>query len=259
MISYCVVSYRPVYSKLLIKELMNKTSVPFEILLWLNVDDHGYEQFLSEMKAKGGAIRIIGKTPENIGMTAYLELFRKSQYEIIVQIDDDVVCISRRIAEGALEIFNKFNEVKQLTSDVWQDEYTTGARPPLNGYRLFNKQYGLYDGPIDGWFSLYHRSVLPLITQLPVNRYFPLGGMVRHMLKKQGLHGLLCTRFKVFHVIGPAYVNYYGMLDFEIRKYKELGRQEIVQWYEEEKKNLPPLEQLTIRVNGIIQNLDQFA
>ena len=259
MISYCIASYRPAYSKRLVNDLIKKTSVPFEILIWLNVDDCKFERFLGDKKAGGVPIKIIDKTPANIGMTAYIELFRKSQYEIIVQIDDDVICISREIAQRALEIFNRFKRVKQLTADVWQDEYTTGARPPLSAYKLFNRQYGLYNGPIDGWFSLYHRSILPLILDVPVSRYFPLGGVVKNRLKKQGLYGLLCTGFKVFHVIGPIYANYFGMLDFEIQKYKELGRYDIVEWYQKDKENLPAPEQLSVLIDGIIKHLDQFS
>lgn len=259
MISYCIASYRPEYSKRLVSDLINKMSVPFEILIWLNVHDPGYEKFLGKMKAKGGPIKIIGKTPDNIGMAAYLQLFQKSQYEIIVQIDDDVICISRQIAQRAMEIFNQFKRVKQLTADVWQDEYTTGARPPLSAYKLFNRQHGLYMGPIDGWFSLYHRSILPLILKMPVTRYFPLGSVVKNRLKKQGLYGLLCTAFKVFHVIGPIYTNYFGMLEFEIQKYKELGRHDIVEWYQKEKENLPAPEQVSVLIDRIIKHLDLFS
>jgi hypothetical protein len=36
---------------------------------------------------------------------------------------------------------------------------------------------------------------------------------------------------KVFHAIGPAYASLFGMLDFEIEKYRALGRTDIVNWY----------------------------
>ena len=37
MISYCVACYRPVYARQLIDDLIDKTAVAFEILLWINV------------------------------------------------------------------------------------------------------------------------------------------------------------------------------------------------------------------------------
>jgi len=256
MISYCIASFRPTYSALLIQDLIRKTTTPFEILVWLNTDDLDYERFLEEQRAKGAPLRVVGKTPENIGMQAYPVLFQESQYELIAQIDDDVIAVSRKIAEQAADIFSRFPSVKQLVADVWQDDYTTGARPSMSSYQAYEPQYGLYDGPIDGWFSVFHRSVLPLAQARYGDIYFPLGAMLKNRLRAAGSMGLLCTKFKVFHVIGPQYASYFGMLDFEVEKYRKLGRTEIVSWYENARTTLPPQEELSLRVKGILANLE---
>ena len=252
MISYCIAAYRPQYSSLLIQDLVRKTTAAFEILVWLNVDDAEFEHFLQTM---GAPVRIVGKTPENIGMEAYRQLFHAAGHELIVQIDDDVVAVSRRIAEQASDIFARFPRVKQLVADVWQDEYTTGARPPMSCYRAYEPAQGLYDGPIDGWFSIFHRSVLPLAESAPRSIYFPLGGHWE-LSRANGELGLLCTKFKVFHVIGPQYASYFGMLDFEIRKYQRLGRTDIVDWYESAKATLPAKAELEPRVKKIFAALE---
>jgi hypothetical protein len=254
MISYCIASYRPTYSTLLVQDLIRKTSAPYEILIWLNTDDERYEKFLEEQRAQGAPVRIVGKTRENIGMQAYPFLFAESQYDLIAQIDDDVVAVSRNIAEYASEVFWKFPAVKQLVADVWQDDYTTGARPPMSSYRAVEPD--LYEGPIDGWFSVFHRSVLPLAQSRYGDIYFPLGALLRNRLRETGRLGLLCTKFKVFHVIGPQYVSYFGMLDFEIEKYRRLGRHEIVNWYEGSRATLPPPEELNSRVRNIFAALE---
>ena len=256
MISYCIASYRPHYSSLLIQDLVRKTTAPFEILVWLNVEDGEFERFLAEQQAVGVPLRIVGKTPENIGMQAYSQLFQEAQHELIVQIDDDVVAISKRIAEQASDIFTRFPRVKQLVADVWQDEYTTGARPPMSCYCAYEPTQGLYDGPIDGWFSVFHRSVLALAASAPRSLYFPLGCHLKNSLRANGELGLLCTRFKVFHVIGPQYASYFGMLDFEIQKYQRLGRADIVNWYESAKATLPGKAELEPRVKEIFAALD---
>jgi hypothetical protein len=256
MISYCIASYRPHYSSLLIKDLVRKTTAPFEILVWLNVEDAEFERFLEEQQASGVPLRIAGRTPENIGMQAYARLFHEARHELIVQIDDDVVAISKRIAEQASDIFARFPRVKQLVADVWQDEYTTGARPPLSSYRAYEQAQGLYDGPIDGWFSIFHRSVLPLAASAPRSFYFPLGCHLKNSLRANGELGLLCTKFKVFHVIGPHYASYFGMLDFEIQKYQRLGRTDIVDWYESARATLPGKAELEPRVKEIFAALD---
>ena len=232
MISYCIAVYRPTYARLLLADLAAKTSVPYEILVWLNVADETLESEINSAIGAGVPLRVIGRTPENIGMVAYKELFRASRYGLIVQIDDDVVCVSRGIAERADRLFRRFPNVRQLVSDVWQDELTTGARPPLEHYTAFDVKEGLYKGPIDGWFSIYHRSILPLLLHLPMAPYFPLGGTVHGLLTRRGQLGLLDLGMKVFHVIGPQYAAAFGMLGFEIEKYRRLGRSELVAWYE---------------------------
>src|SRR5215510_544845 len=98
MISYCIASFRPKYSQLLIQDLIRKTTAPFEILVWLNVEDAAYEQFLETQRSQGAPVRVVGKTPENIGMRAYSLLFQQARYDLLAQIDDDVVAVSRRIA-----------------------------------------------------------------------------------------------------------------------------------------------------------------
>ena len=256
MISYCIACYRPRYASALVDELIRKTTAPFEILLWLNVADEEFEAFLAEREANGAPVRVIGRTPENIGMAAYFHLFAESRFEMVVQIDDDVVCVSQKIAETAQEIFTRFPQVGMLAADVWQDDYTTGARPPMEHYRVFNSEEGLYDGPIDGWFAIYRRASLRSVCRyIQPRRYLCLGLLIKRHLRRSGLHGLLCTRLKVFHVIGPEYASYFGMLDFEIEKYRSLGRTDIVQWYTEARDKLPPKELLHQQVLRIQASL----
>lgn len=232
MISYCVAVYRPTYARLLLADLVEKTSAQFEILVWLNVADAALDAEINAAIARGVPLRVLGRTPENIGMRAYPSLFGAARYPLIAQIDDDVVCISRGIAERAERLFRSFPSVRQLVADVWQDEHTTGARPPLDQYQVFDAGEGLYDGPIDGWFSVYHRSIQPLLASLPFAQYVALGAIARARLRERGQLGLLDCGMKVFHVIGPAYADAFGMLSFEIEKYRRLGRVDIVTWYE---------------------------
>lgn len=257
MISYCVAIYRPTYARLLLADLVEKTSVPFEILVWLNVADAELEAEIAATIVRGVPLRVLGRTPENIGMRAYATLFGAARYPLITQIDDDVVCISRGIAERADRLFRRFPIVRQLVADVWQDEYTTGARPPFDQYQTFDAGEGLYNGPIDGWFSVYHCGIQPLLASLPFAQYIALGTAARARLRQRGQLGLLDCGMKVFHVIGPAYADAFGMLAFEIEKYRRLGRHDIVAWYEGHRAGptLPGL--LAARINAIQADLDK--
>jgi hypothetical protein len=258
VISYCVAVLRPSYARRLIDELIRKSSTAYEVLLWLNVTDAGLEEFVGDRVARQLPIRIVGRTPENVGMRAYRELFQAARYPLLVQIDDDVVCVSRGIAERAARLFATFPTVRQIVSDVWQDEFTTGARPPITHYRCVDEREGLYEGPIDGWFSIYHSSILPLLLALPYAEYCGLGGMVRQALHRKGLRGLLCTRMKVFHVIGPHYASAFGMLEAEVAKYRRLGRHDIVGWYLSAKPSLPPVEVLQQRFAAAARAIDEL-
>jgi hypothetical protein len=256
MISYCVAAYRPVYARQLIEDLIRKTTVPFEILVWFNVADEALERALQELVRRRAPVRIVGRTPTNIGMRAYRSLFEAARYPLITQIDDDVVCVSRGIAERAAAVFRAFPSVRQIVADVWQDELTTGARPPLGHYRCVSQEDGLYDGPIDGWFSVYHRSILPVLLSIPYAPYCCIGGSVQVRLRRRRLLGVLCTHMKVFHVIGPDYASAFGMLDFEREKYRRLGRADIVAWYAADRPDVPPAALLEERVAVIRAALD---
>jgi hypothetical protein len=126
----------------------------------------------------------------------------------------------------------------------------------MEHYRPYNLEYGLYDGPIDGWFAIYRKDSLQRVCRyIRPSRYLCLGLLIKRMLRRTGAHGFLCTRLKVFHVIGPEYASYFGMLDFEIEKYRSLGRADIVQWYTEARDKLPPQELLHQQVLQIQASL----
>jgi hypothetical protein len=258
LISYCVACYRPVYARQLIDDLIDKTAVAFEILLWMNITDADFDEFLKQRIAGGAPIRIIGRTPENIGMSAYPRLFAESSFDMIVQIDDDVVCISRNIASVARRAFDRFPNVWMLTADVWQDEYTTGARPPMNQYRTVDRRYGLHEGPIDGWFSVYRRAAVALCAGIDPGRYGYLGSAICARLRAHRRRGLLCTGMKVFHVTGPYYASYFGSFESEIAKYRLVGREDMVAYYEAERDRIPPHEELAGRVERIREHLGSY-
>lgn len=255
MISYCIAVYRPTYARMLLADLIEKTRVRFEILLWLNVDDAQLDADISRARVKGADIRVLGRTPENVGMVAYVQLFRAARYPLITQIDDDVVCISPGIAERAARLFAKFPRVRQIVADVWQDEHTTGARPSFEHYRVLDAAEQLYSGPIDGWFSIYHRSVLPILTSMPLSQYCNIGSSVAARLRSRRLEGVLDLGMKVFHVIGPRYAAAFGMLDFEIEKYRRLGRREIVTWYEQQRPSTQEVVAAKASVQAIAATL----
>ena len=244
MISYCIACYRVPYAQLLIEELEKKTTCPYEILLWINTVSPEFVQYILHKQMAGVPVRVIGISSENIGMKAFPHLFQAARYDIITQIDDDVIRISPGIAESAAAIFSRHPEVRQIVADVWQDAHTTGSRPPMDEFTLYDEADGLYDGPIDGWFSMYRRSMLPILMKIPYRQYIFVGSCARHFLMEEGQKGLLCTKFKVLHLAGPQYACFFGQLDTEIGKYRSIGRDDLAAIYERVRTKLPPWETL---------------
>ena len=257
MISYCVVCFRAKYGIMQLEDLIAKTTVPYEILLWVNTADPSIVEFARSKIAQGAPIHILGITPQNIGMRAFKTLFQNAHYPMIVQTDDDVLCVSRRIAEKAWDIFQRRVEVRQIVADTFQDDWTNGARAGMGNYKLESAADGLYEGPIDGWFSIYHREALPALMAAPYSQYFYLGIWMRARLRAvHNMKGLLCTKFKVFHASGPYYAAAFGMTDFECRKYQAVGRHEVAKTYAGIPK--PPAGELDRRLAGIRAHLDKF-
>jgi hypothetical protein len=79
----------------------------------VNVGSDALDAELAAAVARGAPTRIVGRTPDNIGMQAYRDLFCAARHPLIVQIDDDVVCISRGIAERAQRLFKQFPAVRR--------------------------------------------------------------------------------------------------------------------------------------------------
>ncbi len=232
MISYCICCQRPPMASFLIKDLIKKTTVPYEILLWMNTDDKDLLDLIGKEKKAGAPIEIVGSTKHSIGMVGYKILFQRAVHDMIVQVEDTVIMVSRRIAEKAAAAFTKNPKVKQIVADVIQDKYTTGGRPPMKDYKPLDTTDELYDGPVDGWFSVYHRSVLPYLMEAPYERVFFLGSWMRARLSMAGELGVLTTRFKVFNTAGPAYANFFGTVKDEIKNFQEAQKPQRAREYE---------------------------
>src|ERR1043166_10007182 len=107
MISYCVVAYRPAYARLLIEELIRKNDGPCEILVWVNSPEETFADYVKAKETMGTPVRLVGWTPENVGMRAFKDLFQAAKYDMMVQTDDDVLRVSTGIPEIARGIDRK--------------------------------------------------------------------------------------------------------------------------------------------------------
>jgi hypothetical protein len=250
-----LVAFRPFYASRLVCEVVRKTTVSYELLVWLNVEDPNLEAYIANLVSAGSPIRIVGKTPGNIGMLAFKNLIVEAKGNILVQLEDDVINISRQAAEIADDIFNRYPDVHMVGGHVWQDEYTTGGRPPMSFYNPQVLGEGLYEGPIDGGFTFYRRTNIPLMLDNSIDKYFGLGVSTHLKLIKAGIRGWMTIKIMMFHLHGPIYHSFFpGMLDFEIKKYRGINYFDVAQAYEDEGLTLPDQDEIARR----LKNIDAF-
>lgn len=258
MISYCVCVYRPRLFHILLEDLIRKQTTPYEILVWINTRAPDLEGYINRLSYRGVPIKIVGCSPENIGMLGYKMLFRSAKYDMITQVHDDVVCVSKNICEKAKEIFDARPEVAQIVSDVVQDGFTTGGRPGIEDYKIYDEPLKLLNGPIDGWFSIYHRSTLKLLLDSPYQPYFYLGSYIQMQLRSRGKEGLLCSGMKVLHLAGPAYSQLFETVEAEVRKYTQLGNHSAAELYRSTKATPDLLNQMSQEFSRHVETLESF-
>lgn len=259
MISYCICVYRPRLFYILLEDLIRKTTTSYEILVWLNTRAPELEGYIDRLNYRGVPIKVVGSSPKNIGMTGYKMLFHNAKYDLIAQVHDDVTCVSRKIAEVAAETFKAQPKVKQIVADVIQDAFTTGGRPGDSAYTPFDAERGLFSGPIDGWFSIYHRSILRMLIDAPYEPYFYLGSYIQMQLKSQALEGLLSKKIKVFHIAGPAYAALFETGEAEVRKYMGLGNKDLADVYTNMKPDEMTLSQMADSYRKNVEHLETFT
>jgi len=259
MISYCVCVYRPRLFYILLDDLIRKTGVPYEILVWLNTRAPELEAYIERLALRGVPVKVVGSSPENVGMVGYKMLFLNAKYDMIAQVHDDVICISRNIAKKAAAIFKKHGKVKQIVADVIQDSFTTGGRPGDDSYIQVYEEERLFSGPIDGWFSIYHRSILPIVVEAPYAPYFYLGSYVQMQLAASKKEGLLCKAMKVLHLAGPAYSQLFETVESEARKYMGLGNKEAADRYLNMKPSPELLDQMCQQYKKNVEIIEEFG
>lgn len=255
MISYCVCLSRPSQGSMLLRELVEKTKVPYEILVWMNTADQRLVDTIQTLQAELVPIKVVGSTPHDMGMQGFRVLFEHARYDMIAQVDEHIILMSQGIAEKAAAIFKKYKDVKMLVPDVIQDVYTDGARPPMDQYKPFDENNGLYDGPVDGWFAIYDRALFPALYDVTYERNFFLGSWARGKAISMKFRGLLCTQMKVFHAYGPAYAETFGSRLEEAERIRYFGNHPLADLYQSCGVTPENVREMRLRIDQVRRQL----
>lgn len=255
--SYLMIVLRPWYACKLLSEIQKKTTARYEVLIWMNCVSVEFDEHVERLKLEGCPIKVVGRSPENIGMAAFRNLAEAASGDLLIQLDDDVIMFSRRAIELARDVFLKRPDVGLLVGSMWQDEYTSGGHAKPADYKLIDRENLLYDGTIDGAFTFYRKEAVKTLLRSSFRLYWGMGAETIYNLKSEGMSGHLFRRVKMFHLHGPVYHKYFGWLDFEIEKLKRVGCPGIADVYKNH-SNFPSKEVLDENLRKIEAHFECF-
>jgi hypothetical protein len=209
-------------------------------------------------------------------MSGFRPCFEQAKGTIITQIDDDVIRISPNIAEAAEFVFKQRKDVRHLSAAMWESEwywiYKSYGDLWDTVYKPIDPSLELYEGPIDGWFSMYHRDIRSLLLDLgtgkdPYKKPGPgerpalisIGYRVAQLLRaSKSLRPAVCKPMKVLHVKGVPLLSYYDMLDAQIWKLKQIKwKPEYIAKWEEAKKRVLPKAEIEPHIQQAYREIDE--
>lgn len=257
MASYLLLVLRPYYASCLLSEIVRKTTANYEVVVWMNCESRTFEDYVMSLSKRGLPVRIVGRTPENIGMCAFRSMISEAKGDLLIQLDDDVIMISRRAIEEARKVFSSRPEVGLLCACTWQDEYTRGAHARPQDYVLRDPEHLLYDGVIDGGFTFYPQASRPFLMKASFSKYGGLGAETVYHLEQAGKSSHLSRRIKMFHLHGPVYHWYFNHLGAEILKYRSVGFGAMADLYEKHSE-FPSRALMRDRLEEIRSHFESF-
>lgn len=259
-LSYILPCSRAYYASRLLSEITKKTSLPYELFIWMNVSDDKLEKHVQSLISAGYPIRIVGKTPENIGLESLRLMIEEASGNLLIQLEDNVLFVSRKAGEVARGIFGRRKDIGMLSAEVWQDEFSSGGHPRPACYTCADTADQLYEGHIDGGFNIYPRSSVPLLLQSNFKIHFGIGSKMKARLNASKIQAYKCRRMRIFQVVSARYHSIFqGALELEMAKCKREGRDNMISAYEKEMADLPERAILKRRLMAIKNYHNSFS
>lgn len=207
--------------------------VNYELIIWNNASDDGTKEYLSEISSLNN-IQIVN-SETNDGTNAKGKAAELCKGDFIVGIDDDVLDFPDNWLINMIEAYKSAPRLGYLSSDVIQNEHTTGAKPGEEHY--FNISYNngkhvIQYGPAGGWCFLLSRKVYQEtgnFSDIKGRIFFSEDGDYLNRLKCKGYKFGILKDVKVFHATGDYYNKEY-MHIFE-KKMKDYNTNKAEQYH----------------------------
>jgi glycosyltransferase involved in cell wall biosynthesis len=200
------------------------TQLPFELIIMDNASDDGTGELCQMLQAKHpGLVRHI-RLKRNIGTNAYALGFLQAKYKYLVDMDDDILALSKGWDRATIDAFRRFPRLGLLAMNVVQDKYTSGGKHDISKYSESTvSDTTLEIGPTGGWFAVTTRPIYNEVGGFIFRPYKPFpaedGKYIRKLSKRGYITGILKKAF-VYHASGPYWNCAYGFSKIWDEKYR---------------------------------------
>lgn len=211
LVSIIIVTYnrKEFLEKCLSSLLPTLKEINYELLMLDNNSTDKTREYMEKLAGTDNRIKTIF-SDTNTGTGAKSTLAEIAAGEYIIGIDDDVWLFPDNWVQDMIFAYNSIPGMGYLSTDVIQDETTTGAKAPESVYSseyYENNKIHLQVGPAGGWCFMVSRSVYKIVGKFahPKGRIFygEDGDYVLRMIK-HGLKAGILKGLKVYHATGPV-------------------------------------------------------
>ncbi len=204
--------------------VVSNTELPFELFIMDNASEDGTDEMCQGLqKRHAGRVRHF-RLDRNFGTNAYALGFLQARFKYLVDMDDDILALSRGWDRAAVDAFERFPRLGFLAMNVVQDAYTTGAKKQPGSYtEKTNGNSTLQIGPTGGWFSVTTRAHYNEVGGFIFKPYKPFppedGKYIRRLSKHDYFAAILKHKF-VYHASGAYWNGAYGYTKIWDEKYR---------------------------------------
>jgi glycosyltransferase involved in cell wall biosynthesis len=207
-----------------VSAVVSNTRMPFELIIMDNDSNDGTTEMCQTLEEQyPGVVRHV-RLKRNYGTNAYALGFLQARYKYLVDMDDDILALSKGWDHATIDAFRRFPRLGFLAMNVVQDKYTNGGKHDISKYSASTvSDTTLEIGPTGGWFAVTTRPIYNEVGGFIFRPYKPFpaedGKYVRRLSKKDYFAGILKKVF-VYHASGPYWNGAYGYSKVWDEKYR---------------------------------------
>ncbi len=228
LISFFIITYnrKEFLEKCINTLLPTLKNINYELIIWDNNSTDGTQAFLKSLE-NTNKIRIVLNN-ENIGTNAKGKAAAMCKGEFIFGIDDDVLSFPEMWIEKMISAYKSVPRLGYLSTDVIQNENTTGAKRPEELYSNETLEDGktvIQYGPAGGWCFMISHEVFNKVgnfADIKGRIFFSEDGDYLNRLKNAGYRFAVLKDVKVFHATGDIYnKDYMSTFEEKMKDYDE--------------------------------------